>query len=169
MQPQTGDILLVLEGRWTLAKIIQSVTRSKAHHTGLICEINGTIYVSEMEATGHIFTRWDGLKYNNGRPDDRTLVLMRYNGITDHQKLAHWCMSNTGEYDFPALVKHLIHRYTKCWIGRRTAKATRRMTCSEWVAYTFNTFTGLFPQWWEATPADIATMYPDKFEVYPTA
>lgn len=166
MKPQTGDILLVLEGRWPLAKIIQGVTRSKAHHTGIIVEIGSGLYVSEMEATGHIFTRWDGAKYNNGKPRDRTLVLMRYKGQLDKAKLVDWCMSNTGEYDFQALVKHIIHRYLKIWIGRRSAKAARRLTCSEWTAYTYNTFTGLFRQWWEATPADIATLHSDQFELF---
>lgn len=166
MKVQTGDIIAVLDGRWTLAKIIQQVTRSKAHHTGMIVEINGVFYVSEMEKEGHLFTRWDGDKYNSGNPEDRTLVGMRFKDGIDPAALVAWCMDNTEEYDFLALLQHLVHRYFRLWIGRRSSRAANRFTCSEWVAFTFNTFTGLFPKWWKTTPADIATMYPERFDIF---
>ena len=171
MQPQTGDIVVVLNGTWTLAKAIQRVTRSKAHHTGIIVIMNDNYYVSEMDSdqnsdpprTGHLFTRWDDTKYNNGKPTDRTIILMRSKQPIDWSKLPDWCLSNTAEYDFLALLQHVIARYTGLWIGRRNAKAARRFTCSEWVAYTLNRFAGLFPQWWKVSPADIAAL--DGFEL----
>ena len=166
MQPQTGDIVVVLNGNWTLAKMIRRVTDSPTHHTGIIVEINGRLMVSEMEATGHIFSAWNGTKYLSGYPNDRTIAIMRYNGELDREKIVDWCMQNTGEYDFAALVQHVIHRYLRIWVGRRSAKAASRLTCSEWVAYTFNTFTGLYKKWWEVTPADVVGMYPDKFEIF---
>lgn len=166
MTIQTGDIIVVLDGRWTLAQIIRKVTKSPAHHTGMIVEINGMFYVSEMEKEGHLFTRWDGEKYNSGNPEDRTLVAMRFRDPIDTQKFTNWCMGNTGEYDFAALIQHLIHRYFRVWLGRRSAKAAARFTCSEWVAFTYNTFTKLFPKWWKMTPADIITMYPEKFDFF---
>ena len=166
MKPQTGDIVVVLDGKWTLAKLIQLVTRSQAHHTGILVEINGTLYVSEMEQEGHIFTEWAGEKYNSGFPVDRTVLLMRYKGEADWSKLYSWCLQNESEYDFAALIQHVIFRYLRIWIGRRKVKAAGRMTCSEWVGFTLNKFTWMFPKWYNAAPANIATDYPDKFFLF---
>jgi hypothetical protein len=167
IQPQTGDIIAVADGRWTLARLIQRVTDTTFHHTGIIVQVDGKLYVSEMEAEGHILTPWGSAKYNWGKPTDRTLVLMRLRaGFPDPEALVEFTMTDNTRYDFGALVQHVILRYTGLWVGRKGVKAASRLTCSERVAYVYNKFTGLFPKWWRKSPRDIVEMYPDDFEFF---
>jgi hypothetical protein len=169
IQPITGDIIAVANGRWTLAKLIQRVTDTTFHHTGIIVEIAGKLYVSEMEAEGHILTPWSSEKYNWGVPKDRTLVLMRLkDGFPDPFGLVDFTLTDTTRYDFGALVQHVILRYFRVWLGRKGAKAARRLTCSERVAYVYNKFTGgaMWVKWWKKSPRDIVEMHADQFYFY---
>lgn len=167
IQPLTGDIIAVADGRWTLARLIRHVTDTTFHHVGIIVEIHGKLYVSEMESNGHILTPWSGSKYNFGKPADRTLVLMRLiGGFPDPAGLIEFTLTDNTRYDFGALVQHVVLRYFRVWLGRKGAKAASRLTCSERVAYVYNKFAGLYPQWYRKSPRDIVEMHPDKFEYF---
>ena len=163
MKIQTGDILLVLEGQYKLADLIMRVTNSKAHHVGVFRDPDT---VSEMEAEGHILTPWDSLKYNSGNPHDRTLILMRYKRPLPLDEVVAFIDSNTAKYDYLALLKHLFYRRFGWWLGRRSAKAAKRMTCSEWVAFLYHTFTGLWRIWYKAAPVNIKADHRDEFFYY---
>jgi len=167
IQPQTGDIIAVADGRWTLARLIRRVTDTTFHHVGIIVEIHGKLYVSEMEANGHILTPWSARKYNFGAPADRTLVLMRLKtGFPDPEGLIEFTMTDNTRYDFGALVQHVLLRATGLWLGRQGAKAASRLTCSERVAYVYNKFTGLYPRWYRKSPRDIVEMHAEEFEYF---
>jgi hypothetical protein len=165
---KTGDILVVLDGKWKLAKMIQKVTATRAHHTGIFVWIEGKLYVSEMEGKGHIRTEWNGEKYKGGYPNDRTLVIMRLKeGFPDAAGLIDFTIQDTTHYDFVALVQHVLLRLTGKWFGKQGAGAAKRLTCSERTAYVYNKFTGLYPKWWMMSPRDVVDGYVELFNYYP--
>jgi len=168
--PMTGDILIVMNGKWRLAQMIQRVTRHEAHHVGLLFyDTDGRLKVSEMEALGHTITDWASPKYNFGKPPDRTLMIARmWGGYPEPELLTELIQSHRAPYDFAALPQQVLWNWFGVWIGKRGDEAKLRMTCSEWVAYAYHQHTDLFPRWWKATPRDIVLQYKDRFDFYLT-
>jgi hypothetical protein len=165
---KTGDILVVLDGKWKIAKMIQKVTATRAHHTGIFVWIEGKLYVSEMEGKGHFRTPWQGVKYKGGYPADRTLVIMQpKEPFPDPIGLVDFTVADTTGYDFLALVQHFLLRFTGRWWGKKGAAAANRLTCSERVGYIYNKFTGLYPHWWMMSPRDIVDSHVELFNYFP--
>lgn len=166
MRIETGDILMVLDGQHVIADAIKLVTASRAHHCGVFRDENT---VSEMEAKGHVLTDWRASKYRAGRTIDRTLILMKpKEPFTDEEKeeIRAFIDTNDSRYDFLALLKHIAYRKYGIWVGRRTARAANRMTCSEWTGFLYNNFTGLWKIWYKAAPVDIMVKHIDKFDYF---
>jgi hypothetical protein len=168
-QIKTGDILLV-SGKWLLARMIQKVTRSKWNHAGVMVWLWGELFVAEAEKEGLQLTRWDGSKYCNGYPQDRELMIMRCKVALPEKEVAMFIMPLMGRkrYDFFSLVFHqVIWNLVKVWTGKREERADDRFYCSEFAAYVVNHFQPtLFGKWWTTNPGMLDTEHPESFEQF---
>jgi len=163
---KTGDILLV-SGTWWLSRMIQWVTKSTWNHTGIFVWIAGELFVVEAEKRGLQLTLWDGNKYKGGKATDRTMMLMRHADYEmDAKKVSKFMMPYVGTkgYDYPSLLFYqVIFNTSGKWIGKTGQYASKRFYCSEWVAYVYNHFTGLWPDWWQVSPEMVAKEYEEDF------
>jgi hypothetical protein len=162
---QTGDILLV-HGRWALARAIQFVTRSKWNHAGIFCWVWDELFVVEAEKEGLQFTKWSDPKYANGKPLDRKLKIRKpVTAFPDHKALSVFMAKFIGKtrYDFASLIYHVHMARKGEWKGKTGVKASNRFTCSEWVAFVYNVYRDFFPEWWKAAPREINDMHQGQF------
>lgn len=174
---ETGDVLVVCNGQWPLARSIKVVTYGRdrrmvahrAHHTGMMLVTPTTTLVREMDIDvrlkrlGDMWTLWDGAKYNSGNPPDRVLVLMK--PVTPYENpeaLEKDLMEFRSRYAVRRLFAHVLYRVTGIW-GRKRGDGD---VCSEMVAGFLNRHKGLFPEPYKVSPRDIMETYPDLFDYY---
>jgi hypothetical protein len=164
---RTGDILMV-SGNWFLARAIQFVTKSKWNHAGIFVWLEGELFVVEAEKEGLQLARWDGEKYQSGQATDRELVIMSPRRGLLHYSTAQFMMPYVGSrgYDFGSLLWYqVIYNLTGKWKGKKDMMAAKRFYCSEWVAYVYNHFLGLYPDWWQISPRELFENHLDEFVV----
>ena len=146
---ETGDFLIVCNGRWPLARAIKRVTYLKdkqlvalrAHHTGVFLVSDVSTIVREMDydrenkRLGDQFTVWSGNKYQNGQAKDRKLVLMKpIKPYPDPHALQRDLETWRGPYSVRILFAHLWRRLT----GRDVSPGGRGHVCSGFTAAKVN-------------------------------
>lgn len=125
MELQNGDILHC-SGNKLLSGIIKHVTNSVFSHTALVLEINGMIFICDSQKDGtriRSISKWEkdhNYKYVVSRPINEPKDLIN--------KVEPYLNSR---YGFIDLVRHLIYRYTKIWLGSR--REDKNLVCSEFV------------------------------------
>lgn len=158
---QTGDIyvmhspLVWYKPKSWLSALIRMFTKSYWNHAGIFVSDWGVIFANEAEATGIITSpakdRFKGL----------TILIRRPKAPIDEKMFAvkvNYKVGVTG-YDFSGILFYqIIYQLTGHWLGTNSKeKAEKRMYCSEYVGWAYNT-----DKWWEVVPRDIASS--DLFE-----
>jgi len=133
------DILFTRRDKW-LSRQIRRFTRSNWSHVAIVLNYNGVIFVVDSQKNGtniKEFSVWmDQYKYEFIRVRRWDWSTRPYKGqVIDR---IHKVMGVTG-YDFKSLlIKQPIYLLTGKWLGKKNEAATKRMYCSEFVAYAFN-------------------------------
>jgi len=175
---ETGDVLVVCNGRWPLARAIKIVTYLKdrksialrAHHTGMFLVSEVTTIVREMDfdpetkRLGDQWTLWDGKKYLSGRAVDRKLVLMKPKlPYLDPEALQRDLESYRGMYAIRRLFAHIYMTIT----GRRPEQKGAGTVCSEFVAIKLNKhYKEYFNDPQMASPRKVMEALLEDFDVY---
>lgn len=167
-QIKTGDIFLV-HSTSTLARIIQKFQMRNDkeagywNHSGILYKSqHGDIYIiEEAEIIGYklrasvVFTPIE--KYLKS---DKTLMVcsrtQEWKG-QDAADFEHVLFKYVGiPYDYGNLLVHQIVRLLKGkWIGRKKAKAWKKMVCHEFTMTVWDEFAGIFPERHMARVSDI--------------
>jgi hypothetical protein len=152
---QTGDILLY-SSKGFIGKAIQFFTRSKVNHVSIAIEIWGEMYVYESIEKGFVPVKLeDSIK-------GKDIFVLKPDFKVDKKAISLLTTSMAGHhrYDFASLLFfQVIYQVTKrvagkgLWIGRKDANASKRLYCSEAVAYIYNTLHGIMEKWWKYFPA----------------
>lgn len=145
---KTGDILLYRSNH-LLAKAIRFFTNGKVNHASICVIISDEIFVAESEKEGFVLNKLaDSIK-------GRKILVMRYSASVAEKKLAMRVMSMIGKhrYDFASLLFFQAwYAITGNWIGRRDKHASKRLYCSEAIAYIYNEEVGIMNEWWKYNP-----------------
>ena len=160
---RTGDILLYKSNHF-LARAIRFFTNGKVNHAGIFVEIWGEMFVAESEKEGFIPNKLaDSIK-------GREIWVMRHGKPIDAKKFAIRITSMLGKhrYDFASLLFFQVwYSITGKWIGKKDEHASKRLYCSEAIAYIYNKETGEMPEWWKYNPKMIwneSGFYKEKLE-----
>ena len=157
------DIILVSSGNW-LGETIQDFIGSNINHTGIFVWLEGKLYVSEAEKRGLQLVPFEDYPKTSKY---KAFYIAKPNfDISRQQKqaLKHFILKETRKhpYDFLSLVLwqpiRLITRKIfkhAVWLGKKGTAAGHRLDCSEWAAYVYNKFFGLFKKWYLADPKTI--------------
>lgn len=143
---RSGDVLHCTSNGW-LARAIKKITKSKVNHTALAIECWGELFIIDSQKEGtHLrpFNQWiDEMKY--------TYQVSRPINFTSDQKNKAVSKIGFTPYDFMSLILwQPLYILTGKWHGHREDKATKRMYCSEYVAYVFD-----LPKWWDKSPQEV--------------
>lgn len=145
---KTGDILLYRSTHF-LARAIRFFTKGKVNHASFCVKIWGEMFVAESEKEGFITNKLaDSI---NGRE----IWVMRYHKPIDAKKFALRITSMLGKhrYDFASLLFFQVwYAITGKWIGKRDEHASKRLYCSEAIAYIYNKEIGIMNEWWRYNP-----------------
>ena len=152
MKIRNGDGILRTSDSW-ISRAIRKVTKSEWSHVGMFVDIDGTMFIIEMEAQGARLIKWSD--YNKGK-NVKVLHLVPTMRI-DRTKLVVATIDEAGDtrYDFFGLFHQLIYQMTGVWIGKLRKKAAKRKYCSELFAYRYNEAVGIFPKWYSTSPQDV--------------
>lgn len=145
---RTGDILLYRSSHF-LARAIRFFTRGQVNHAAICLSIWNEMFVAESERPGFIPNKLaDSIK-------GREVWVMRYNKPINERSFALRISAMLGKhrYDFASLLFFQVwYAITGKWVGRRDSHASKRLYCSEAVAYIYNLETGEMPEWWRYNP-----------------
>lgn len=119
------------------------------NHASIVVIIDGVPFVAESESKGFILNPLeDSVK-------GRKIFVKRFNGRTDEAAIIRMVLLMLGRhrYDyFSLLFFQVYYSLTGKWIGKRDEHASKRLYCSEAIAYIFNKLTGLMVKWWMYNP-----------------
>ncbi len=176
---ETGDVLVVCNGRWPLARAIKIVTygrdrrkiERRAHHTGMFLVQHDLIFVREMDRDkdlkrmGDQWTPWHGEKYQGGKAKDRTLLLLKPKVPYENPiELEKDLISFQSRYSIRRLFQHLKRWITGTFPALQDGDDGN--VCSQKTAYIINKHKGLFPRYHEASPRDVLEVLGDHYHIY---
>lgn len=145
---RTGDILLYRSNH-LLGKLIRFFTRSTVNHAGIVVELWGELFVAESEAKGFVLNRVaDSIR-------GRDILVRRHLISVNTRSFAILIAGMVGKhrYDyFSLLFFQVVYAVTGKWIGKEDKHASKRLYCSEAVAYIYNKEISIMRNWWEYTP-----------------
>ena len=156
--PNTGQILFH-SGTSLRSKTIQFGTECEWSHCGIIVKVLGSDFVLELQKRKSFQMPRVGLtplSYYTGRKH----IIIDYPKPINVKPMLPYC--GVLPYDIFSLgIFQVIRQAAKkvfnkdIWRGRTGAKAFKRVTCSEFIAYFIDRQAGDFPEWYKASPADI--------------
>lgn len=146
---QTGDVLCYSKSHW-ISRMIQILTRSKYNHVGIVERINNRIYVYEAIDIG--FVRRPLCQ--SIEKDCIEVIIKRPNFVYSKKELISELDKLLGRpYDTASIFYQIKHQLFGGWKG---SKNTKKLYCSEAVAYVYNVLTGLFKDWYKTSPDDFS-------------
>ena len=150
MDYKTGDIVLFkTKFKWYnpityVSVAIRAITGYDYNHVGVVVSNWDKLFLNEAIEKGVISIPLEK------RLKGQEILVLRDSSPIDEKKFAveaNSFLGNTG-YDFSSLlVFQLIYQITNKWIGRKEENATKRMYCSEYVAYLYK-----MKDWWAVAP-----------------
>lgn len=145
---KTGDILLY-RSKNILARAIRLFTRGKVNHASICVEIWGEMFVAESEKVGFVLNKLnDSIK-------GREIWVLRYKNPIESNRFAKRIVLMLGKhrYDFASLLFFQVwYTITGKWIGKKDEHASKRLYCSEAIAYIYSKETGEMTSWWTYNP-----------------
>ena len=158
MKLETGDILLV-DTEGVIASSIDVFQGNDYNHALMVVKLLGVTYFFEAIKSGVALTSLDSY---DGKDADFLLLKPKKKFNISERKLAAFILPLTkANYGFCNLFIYQAIRYItkwlgcELWIGRSKEKSTKKFICGKLVAYVYNHFTGLFPDWHIVAPADL--------------
>lgn len=165
---QTGDLLhrhspfVWYKPTRYLSVLIRFFTKSWSGHTAMIIDIWSEKMVVESDGLNVRL-----LPYKEWAKD--SLIIITRNELTEFQKrhLSIVAISKQGYtgYDFIGIIHQLIFQLSGQWIGRTGDNASKKMYCSEYIAWCYNEVLRIYPNWFKIAPSDL---YNDNkfFQIY---
>jgi len=162
MKLETGDILLV-DTEGFIPSNIDTFQGNDYNHAGFIVNIFGISYVFEAIKSGMAFTNFDDYLKRTEKEDVNLLILRPRIGFNvEEKKLMNFILPLTQKpYGYTNLIIYQAIKYItrklgkEIWMGKSKAKSTKKFICGKLVAYIYNYFTGMFPEWYKAAPVDL--------------
>jgi len=148
IQLKEGDVLHCTSNGW-LAKLIKFFTKSKINHTALVLKMGYHFFIVDAQANGvnlKTVEEWSHkykYKYIISRP-------RKFSSMNKHRAFSKCGVTS---YDFMSLLYQFWYVLTGKWVGKSNDDASKRMYCSEYVAYVFK-----LDKWWEKSPKDVYEM-----------
>lgn len=151
---KTGYVLLYTSTHF-LSRAIRFFTRSTVNHASICIEEWGEMFVAESDKQGFVPNRI--LSSIKGRQ----ILVLKPMVPYDEKEMGKQITSMLGHhrYDFASLLFfQVIYNVTKWWngkgkwLGKQGEKASRRLYCSEAIAFIYNRLTGIMPEWWKYNP-----------------
>jgi len=146
---KTGDII-ACKGNRLLSKLIMKFTNSKYSHVSVAVNINGDVYIAEMQKEGCILIAYDNWqkKYNYTyevyEPFDRVRLseILSVSGVVRYDRVS-------------LLIRQPIKIIREKIFGKKLTldkhkDETSKMTCSEYVAWLYR-----FDNFQDYTPDDV--------------
>ena len=163
-KPKVGDILLV-HSKGFVPKGIRFFTKCYYNHAAIIVRSMGELCVLEAIGRGFMITK----TYEEYKKETcREYAVLRAKDVVQPIAINERLINIIGHpYDYKSLlysqiIKQISSKDT--WKGAKDIKATKKIYCSEAIAYAYPT---IFPKWWSIAPVDIYNS--DKLEnVYKT-
>jgi hypothetical protein len=143
-----GFVLMYRSNKF-ISKAIRFFLKCPYHHVGLVIELWGELFVAESKRHGLEINRLeDSIRYS------RILVLkpkFEYDSVQINKFVVP--LLGKHKYDIMSLYFfQLVYLLTGKWIGKRDEHASKRLYCSEFVAYVFHNFYGRFHDWYKTNP-----------------
>lgn len=138
-----------------LSAAIRLFTNSYWSHTGILIWVYGTLCVAEADPKVKLtpFKEW---------AKDKIIKISEYRvpiSIVE-KRMGHIILSKQGftNYDFLSLLFFQpIYQITGVWLGRTYNKnADTKLYCSEYVAWVYNQYCGMFTDFYKLSPSDLA-------------
>ena len=145
---QAGYVLLYRSNK-LISRLIRFFQKSPYYHAGLVVELWGELFVAESD--------------RHGLTVNRLIDSIKGDGITILQPKFEYDPIQINKFVIPILGKHkydmmslffyqVIYLMTGKWIGRRDEHASKRLYCSEFVAYVFHCLYQKFDDWYKTNP-----------------
>lgn len=135
-----------------LSWLIRLITRSWSSHTAILIHYQDYAFIYESD---------EGIvrKMNYAFwAKDFEIELQKIDLTSEKQfKLGNVLEAQLGKgYDFKGtIIDQLIFQFYGKWTGHTGSFATDKFYCSELVAYCLNETTGIYPEWYKTSPADL--------------
>jgi hypothetical protein len=141
--------ILLYRSEKLLSKLIRFFQKCPYHHAGVVIELWGELFVAESNSHGLTVNRLaDSIKVS-------TILILRPKFEFDSIAINKFVVPILGKhkYDMMSLIVYqLIYLLTRKWFGRKDVHASKRLYCSEFVAYVFFSLHGIFPDWYKTNP-----------------
>jgi hypothetical protein len=145
---QPGYILLYRSEK-LLSKIIRFLQKCPYHHSGIVIELWGELFVAESKTHGLSVNRLhDSIRRSK-------IMVLKPKFEYDPIQINKFVVPILGKhkYDIMSLLFYqFIYLITGKWIGRRDEHASKRLYCSEFVAYVFHSLFNVFHDWYKTNP-----------------
>jgi len=145
---RTGDILLY-RSKGFLPKAIRFFTRGKFNHVSIAVEFWGEMFVAESESKGFVPNKVrESIKGSD-------VWVMRYLQPINQRSFAMRITGMLGKhrYDFASLLLFQVwYALTGEWIGKKDKHASKRLYCSEAIAYIYANEVFEMTEWWKYNP-----------------
>lgn len=145
---KTGDILLY-RSKGVLPWLIRLFTNSHVNHAAICVEIWGEMFVAESESKGFVLNKiGDSVRGSE-------IWVMRYIKPIDYKSFAVRIASMLGKhrYDFASLLFFQVwYSLTGEWVGKNDKHASKRLYCSEAIAYIYSRELFEMLEWWKYNP-----------------
>jgi hypothetical protein len=141
--------VLLYRSEKLLSRLIRFFQKSPYHHAGLVIELWGEIFVAESDSHGLTVNRIkDSIKgYTN--------IVLQPKFEYDPIKINKFVVPILGKHKYDSmslLFYQLVYLITGKWIGRKDEHASKRLYCSEFVAYVFYNLNNIFEDWYKTNP-----------------
>jgi len=153
---KTGSIILV-DTEGLVQSTIDRVQGNDYNHAGFVVNLYGETYIFEAIKSGMAFTNIKDYIKETEEKDVNLLLLEPIKWDVEEKELMNFILPLTQRpYGFTNLLIYQLIKYVfNVWIGRSREKSTKRFICGKLVAYIYNHFTGLFPDWHKVAPVDL--------------
>lgn len=159
-----GALFLVRSKTW-LPKRIQWFTDSIYNHAGVVVLFNDEICISEMTDKGCVVNPISDY-HNKKYYSEYIFVEPKRLQLTEQQRLdiSDYCIDNRGAFPYEYLnllgeqaIRNASRKLLgkEWWIGKSEKRAGKKFICGEWAMWNWHRINGLYPKWYEGSPADI--------------
>jgi len=145
---QPGNILLYRSEK-LLSKLIRFFQKCPYHHAGIVVELWGELFVAESNSHGLTVN-----KLEDSIKGSQILILQPQFEI-DYIQINKFVIPILGKHKYDImslLVFQLYYTLTGVWLGKHDEHASKRLYCSEFVAYVYHRLYDVFHEWWKTNP-----------------
>ena len=141
--------ILLYQSEKLLSRIIRFFQKCPYYHAGIVVELWGEFFVAESNSHGLTVNRLeDSIK-------NCKILILKPKFEYDYIQINKFVIPILGKhkYDMMSLLFYqLIYLITGKWIGRKDEHASKRLYCSEFVAYVFHSLYDVFQEWYMTNP-----------------